>query len=72
MATPCDPQGRCPQCGYQNGAGAGRCVRCRTLLAVPQGCTGACAKCLLDSVRLQPLTQGREELLAERDSPSQR
>lgn len=47
MAMECDPKGKCPQCGYQNGAGAGRCVRCRAILHVPQGCSGACSKCLL-------------------------
>jgi hypothetical protein len=44
----CDPKGKCPKCGYQNGAGVERCVRCRSIIHVPQGCTGACSKCLLE------------------------
>lgn len=47
MSTACDPQGVCPRCGYGNGAGTLRCVRCRAALVVPQGCTGACSKCLM-------------------------
>lgn len=43
----CDPKGKCPKCGYQNGAGAMRCVRCKAVLLVPAGCSGACSKCLL-------------------------
>ncbi|HWI53340.1 MAG TPA: hypothetical protein VNT01_14450 [Symbiobacteriaceae bacterium] len=43
----CDPKGKCPKCGYQNGAGAVRCVRCLSLLMIPAGCAGACSKCLL-------------------------
>ncbi len=48
MSQACDPAGKCPRCGYQNGAGATRCVRCRSVIAVPQGCTGACTKCLMN------------------------
>ena len=47
MAAACDPQGKCPRCGYKNGPGALRCVRCRTLLSVPAGCSGACSQCLI-------------------------
>jgi hypothetical protein len=47
----CDPKGKCPKCGYANAPGAQRCVRCRSILFVPAGCTGACSKCLL---KIQP------------------
>lgn len=47
MSAACDPQGVCPRCGYGNGAGVLRCVRCRAGLVVVQGCTGACSACLL-------------------------
>ncbi|MFZ5822765.1 MAG: hypothetical protein ACOY94_00235 [Bacillota bacterium] len=50
MATQCDPKGLCPRCGYQNGAGAQRCVRCLQVLFVPQGCSGACSACLIQSL----------------------
>ena len=43
----CDPKGKCPKCGYQNGPAAQRCVRCRSSLVVMVGCTGACSKCLV-------------------------
>jgi len=46
MSAACDPQGKCPKCGYQNGLGAQRCVRCRTTLVYLPGCTGACTECL--------------------------
>lgn len=49
MSTACDPKGKCPQCGYQNGPGAQRCVRCRAVLFMPKGCTGSCAHCLIGS-----------------------
>ncbi|HEY3366183.1 MAG TPA: hypothetical protein VGK74_14110 [Symbiobacteriaceae bacterium] len=51
MSTACDPKGHCPQCGYENGAGVQRCVRCRSALMVPQGCSGACSKCLAQPVQ---------------------
>lgn len=47
MGMACDPQGKCPQCGYPNVPGVARCVRCRGMLHLPAGCTGACSKCLL-------------------------
>lgn len=43
----CDPKGKCPGCGYMNGPGAQRCVRCRAVLVVMQGCSGACSKCIV-------------------------
>lgn len=45
MSMSCDPKGKCPACGYPNGAGAQRCVRCRAILHVPQSCSGSCTKC---------------------------
>lgn len=54
MAAACDLQGRCPRCGYQNAPGTLRCVRCRSLLVVPAGCTGACSKCVISALHGQP------------------
>lgn len=48
--THCDPKGKCPRCGYENGPGAERCVRCRSSLMVIQGCSGSCSKCKLAAV----------------------
>lgn len=50
MAAHCDPKGLCPRCGYQNGAGSGRCLRCRQVLTLPKGCSGACTQCLIKSI----------------------
>lgn len=50
MAFTCDTAGLCPRCGYQNGAGTQRCVRCLQILHVPQGCSGACTQCLIKSI----------------------
>lgn len=50
MATACDPEGRCPRCGYQNGPGAQRCLRCTAVLRLTPGCDGKCTQCLLKSV----------------------
>ncbi|MFZ5817595.1 MAG: hypothetical protein ACOY93_20235 [Bacillota bacterium] len=50
MSIACDPKGLCPRCGYQNGAGRQRCIRCTQVLYVPQGCSGACTQCLIKSV----------------------
>lgn len=36
----------CPRCGYQNGEGAERCLRCHQILAVHLGCSCHSAKCL--------------------------
>lgn len=56
MAMECDPKGKCPQCGYVNGAGTQRCVRCRAILVVMPGCTGACAQCLANLPQVKPET----------------
>jgi len=50
MAAACDPKGVCPRCGYANGAGATRCLRCHQILAVPKGCSGHCTQCLMHAV----------------------
>lgn len=54
MTTQCDPKGLCPQCGYQNGPGAERCLRCRQVLKVLQGCSGHCTDCLLKALMEPP------------------
>lgn len=49
MGMACNPQGRCPTCGYQNRAGEVRCLRCRSVLMLPVHCLGSCAACLAAS-----------------------
>ncbi|MGE5675525.1 MAG: hypothetical protein ACM3XM_16885 [Mycobacterium leprae] len=58
MTTACDPQGLCSRCGYQNGPGAQRCVRCRAVLHVPKGCSGSCAKCLMPAAKQNEVKAG--------------
>ncbi len=51
MAVPsCDPAGKCPRCGYENGPGKARCLRCGQALAVPRGCSGQCTRCLISAL----------------------
>jgi len=55
MAAPaCDPKGACSRCGYENGPGATRCLRCHQILTVPRGCSGQCTRCLIGAIAGAP------------------
>jgi len=53
-AATCDPRGTCPRCGYENGPGEVRCLRCGQALAVPRGCSGQCTSCLIGALTRPP------------------
>lgn len=69
MAGACDPNGLCPRCGYRNGPGASRCLRCRAALAVPKGCSGECTRCLISALAGGAATGRRSH---ERKMPAER
>jgi|GEM_PF-1771718 len=54
MAGACDPNGLCPRCGYRNGPGVNRCLRCRAVLTVAAGCSGKCTGCFISALTGRP------------------